>query len=45
MWKGKITEKLRSLAKQYADRFGGVLVDGYDDLAYNLLTYRGVVQI
>ena len=34
-----------NLAKQYADRFNGAFVDGYDDLAYNMLTYEEFIAL
>ena len=40
MWNGRITEELRSLGQQYADKFDGVWPDWYDELNYDAMTYE-----
>ena len=32
MWKGKVTEELRTLYKQYLELFDGMPPDGYEEL-------------
>ena len=43
MWKGLVTEELKSLYAQYMDRFEGELADGYDELNYDAMTYERFV--
>ncbi len=45
MWKGKVTQELRDLAKKYSTHFGGAFVDGYDDINPNAWTYEEFVAI
>lgn len=39
MWKGKVTEELRTLAHQYAAENEGFGPDGYEELCYDAMSY------
>lgn len=43
MWTGVVTDELRSLAKQYREKFNGAWVDGYDELNYDAMSYEDFV--
>jgi hypothetical protein len=39
MWKGKVTEELKELYIKYAELFGGMYPDEFDDIAYYAMDY------
>ena len=45
MWNGEVTEELRALARQYANKFEGRGPHHYDDIAYGALTCEEFVVL
>lgn len=39
MWNGLVTEELRDLSLQYANKFRGACPDEYEDIDYDDITY------
>ena len=43
MWNGKITDELKMLACQYAEKHYGVSPSSYDELNYDAMSYEDFV--